>query len=64
MAKKKNTGRPSLPDGEARTNVISVRLSDRELSLIERTVPTNISTWAREVLLSKAANMPPAKKQR
>lgn len=59
MGKKKRAiGRPKMDENAARSKVLSIRLSERELALIQSAVPKDTSRWARETLLVAAVNMP------
>jgi predicted HicB family RNase H-like nuclease len=56
MAKKKQMGRPPLPDGEARTAWMQIRLTDAEketFQLAASRAGQSLSEWAKE-RLSKA----------
>ena len=57
-AKKKRTrGRPKLPRGEARPEVLQIRLSPAEKKALQRAAKASggpISGWARAVLLREA----------
>ena len=55
------TGRPKLPDDERRTNVLRIRLTERERTVLDQAAlqalgqpQSETSTWAREQLLAFA----------
>lgn len=53
-------GRPKLPKGEAKTEMVRARVTPSELKAIERAANgTGISEWARAVMLSSLSQRHP-----
>jgi hypothetical protein len=50
----KRMGRPPKPASERQTARLEIRMTEAELSLIERAAKDSTSTWARNVLVRAA----------
>ena len=58
--------RPKMPDGEARQNVLRIRLTDAERAALDneaRARNEETSTWARRTLLALARPLPTPKQK-
>jgi hypothetical protein len=56
MTTKKKLGRPKLPKGEARTEILQIRLTKSELTDVENKAKSKgvvLSEWARTAIVGK-----------
>ena len=54
MDKKRQRGRPELPDDEKRKPAFVMRLTDDEFALVKQAAKGNVLGWARDALLRAA----------
>lgn len=52
--RKSRLGRPALPDTKRKTKWLRIRITEAELSELERAAGGMVSTWARQTLLEAA----------
>ena len=58
--------RPKMPEGEARRNVLRIRLTEAERAALDREAAARgeeTSTWARRTLLALARPLPAPKRK-